>query len=85
MKKVLSFLLAAVTLCGVIEILALAVSTKLFDILSSSKHAKTYTLSSSGKTIPYTNNKLSTRGTVTYGASSSSYIDNKADKLYIFY
>ena len=84
MKRMLSLFLVAVTLCGVIAMPAFAASTQAFDILSSSKYAKTYTLSSSGKTIPYTSNKLSTRGTVTYGASSSSYIDNKADELYIF-
>lgn len=84
MKRMLSLFLVAVTLCGVIAMPAFAASTQAFDILSSSKYAKTYTLSSSGKTIPYTSNKLSTRGTVTYGASSSSYIDNNADELYIF-
>lgn len=84
MKRMLSLFLVAVTLCSVIAMPAFAASTQAFDILSSSKYAKTYTLSSSGKTIPYTSNKLSTRGTVTYGASSSSYIDNKADELYIF-
>ncbi len=58
-------------------------STTGFDILSSSNYAKTYTLSSSGKTIPYTNKNLTTRGTTTYGASSSSYIANSSDELYI--
>lgn len=83
MKRALSLLLVMVTLCSVIAIPALAASTTGFDILTSSNFAKTFTLSSSGKTTPYTNSNLSTRGTVTYGASSSSYIDNAADELYI--
>lgn len=83
MKKMLSLLLVMVTLCSVIVVPALAASTTGFDILSSSNYAKSYTLSSSGKTIPYTNSNLSTRGTATYGASSSSYIDNSTDEIYI--
>lgn len=83
MKRALSLLLVMVTLCSMIAAPALAASTTGFDILTSSNYAKTFTLSSSGKTIPYTNSNLSTRGTVTYGDSSSSYIDNGADELYI--
>ena len=83
MKQVLSLLLVMVTLSSVIAIPALAASTTGFDILTNSNYATTFTLSSSGKTIPYTNSNLSTRGTVSYGASSSSYIDNAADELYI--
>ena len=45
--------------------------------------AKTYTIATSGKTIPYTTSALRDRGTVTYGKSNSSYIDNAADELYI--
>ncbi len=55
-----------------------------FDNLSTSKYAKTYVLKSSGTTIPYTSKNLSTRGTVTYGKSSSAYISNKSDELYVF-
>ena len=83
MKRVLSLLLVMITLCSVNAIPAFAESTTGFDILSSSNYAKTFTISSTGKTIPYTNSNLSTRGTATYGASSSSYIDNSADELYI--
>ena len=82
-KRILTLLLALITLCSVVAVPALAASTTGFDILSGSNYAKTYTLSSSGKTIPYTSSKLTTRGTTTYGASSSSYIDNRADELYI--
>ena len=83
MKRILSLLLVTITLCTAFSIPANAASTTAFDILSSSNYAKTFTLSSSGKTIPYTNSSLSTRGTATYGASSSSYIDNSSDELYI--
>lgn len=82
-RRILSLVLALITICSVIAIPAFAASTTAFDILSSGNYAKTYTLAGSGKTIPYTNSNLSTRGTVSYGASSSSYIDNKADEIYI--
>ena len=87
MKKFLSILLTLVTLFGVMSVFtvpASAVSTTAFDVLTSSKYAKVYTLSSSGKTIPYTNTKLTTRGSITYGESSTAYIDNKADELYLY-
>lgn len=86
MKKALSILLALLTLVGVMSafsVSASAASTTAFDILTTSKYAKVYTLSSSGKTIPYTNTNLTIRGTISYGKSSSSYIDNKADELYL--
>lgn len=77
----LVLVLASIVTCMVLP--ASAASTSGFDILSSSNYAKTFTLATSGKTIPYTNSNLNTRGTATYGASSSSYIDNAADELYI--
>ncbi|MGN0447995.1 MAG: peptidoglycan DD-metalloendopeptidase family protein [Acutalibacteraceae bacterium] len=83
-KRIISIALVLVTILSTFAITASAASTTGFDILSSSKYAKTYTLSSSGKTIPYTSKNLSTRGTVTYGASSSAYIDNSSDEIYIF-
>lgn len=83
-KMLLSLLLALITLCSVISVPVSAASTTAFDILSSSNYAKTFTLSRSGQTIPYTNSNLNDRGTVTYGASSKSYIDNSTDELYIF-
>lgn len=83
MKRIVSTLLVILTLCSVLAVLASAASTDGFDILTSSKYAKTYTLSTSGRTIPYTTKSLSTRGTVTYGASSSSYIANSSDELYL--
>lgn len=83
MKRIISTLLVILTLCGILAVFASAGSTEGFDILTSSKYAKTYTLSTSGKTVPYTSKSLSTRGTVTYGASSSSYIANSSDELYL--
>lgn len=84
LKRLLSLLLALVTLCSVIAIPVFAASTTAFDILSASNYAITYTLSSSGQTIPYTNSNLSDRGTVSYGKNNKSYIDNRVDDLYIF-
>lgn len=83
LKKTISIVLVVVTLFSIFAVTVSAASTKAFDILTSSKYAKTYTLSSSGRTIPYTSKSLTTRGTVTYGASSSSYIDNSSDEIYI--
>lgn len=82
-KRVISIVLVLITVMSTFAISASAASTTAFDILSSSKYAKTYTLSNSGKTIPYTSKYLNTRGTQTYGASSSSYIANSTDELYI--
>lgn len=84
LKKVIAIALCLVTVLSVLSITTSAASTTAFDILTSSKYAKTYALSSSGKTIPYTSKTLSTRGTVTYGASSSAYIANSSDELYVF-
>lgn len=83
MKRIISMLLVVLTLCSLITIPTFAASTTAFDILTSSKYAKTYTLASSGRTIPYTSKYLSTRGTTTYGASAYAYIDNSTDELYI--
>ncbi len=83
MKRVISVLLVVITVFSLFTVCASAASTAGFDILSSQKYAKTYTVATSGKTIPYTSKSLSTRGTTTYGKSNSSYIDNAADELYI--
>lgn len=83
MKKLIAVLLLIVTVFSCVVLPVSAATTTAFDILSSANYAKTYTLSSSGRTIPYTSKYLSTRGTATYGASSSSYIDNSSDELYI--
>ena len=86
MKKLLSLLLTFATLIGVMSVFSLsasAASTTAFDTLTTSKYAKVYTLSSSGRTIPYTNTSLTTRGSITYGRSSTAYIDNRADELYL--
>lgn len=86
MKKLLSILLVLTTLVGmfsVFTVTASAASTSAYDILTTSKYAKVYTLSSSGRTTPYTSKYLSIRGSVTYGKSSTAYIDNKTDELYL--
>lgn len=86
MKKVLSFLLTLVTLVGfmtTVAVPAYAAGTTAFDFLTTDKYAKVYTLASTGRTIPYTNSNLTTRGSITYGKSSTAYIDNKKDKLYL--
>lgn len=82
-KRGLCLLLVLTALCGVITVPAFAASVAAFDVLSETSYAKTFLLSSSGRTIPYTDSTLSTRGTATYGASSSSYIDNSTDEVYI--
>lgn len=86
MKKLLSMLLIIATLVGITNGFALQTSAAgltAYDELSTKKYAKVYTLSSAGKTIPYTNKNLSTRGSITYGKSSTAYIDNKTDELYL--
>lgn len=82
-RRILSALLVIASLMSLIAMPTLAASTQAFDILSDSNYAKTYTLATSGQTIPYTGPDLKTRGTVTYGKSSSSYIDNKADEIWL--
>lgn len=86
MKKVLSFLLTLVTLVGFmtsVAVPAYAAGTTAFDFLTTDKYAKVYTLASTGRTIPYTNSNLTTCGSITYGKSSTAYIDNKKDELYL--
>ena len=82
--KIFSLLLVLTTLCSMLAIPALAASTTAYDILSTTYYAKTYTIASSGRTIPYTSKYLTTRGSVTNGASNGAYIDNAADELYVF-
>lgn len=82
-KKIISLILAITTILTVLIIPANAVSTvNAFNVPTSSRYAKTYTISKSGRTTPYTSKYLSTRGT-TNGASSSAYIDNATDELYV--
>lgn len=75
-------LLVIVTLCSLLVFPTSAASTTAYDCLSDSKYAKTYAVNT-GTIIPYTSTSLSTRGTVSYGASSSSYIDGYNDLLYV--
>lgn len=83
-KRVIAIILVLVTLGTLFSTFAHAASTvNAFDVPTSSKYAKVYTLSSSGTTIPYTSKTLSTRGTTTR-ASSTAYIDNASDELYLF-
>lgn len=85
MKSIKRILSLALIVCALVSALVLPASAadNGFGILSSSKYAKVYTISTSGTTIPYTTSSLKTRGTVTYGASSSSYIDNASDEIYL--
>ena len=86
MKKFLSLLLTVTSLLSVVTIFAVsssAATTKAFDFLSNQVYAKVYTLSSSGKTVPFTGSNMRTPGSYTYGASKSAYIDNRADELYL--
>ncbi len=82
-KKVLSITLVIITILSTFAISASAASkVNAFNVPTSSKYAKVYTISKTGKTIPYTSKYLSTRGT-TKGASNSAYIDNSSDELYL--
>ncbi len=85
-KRIVAIFLAVVMMvCAIptIGLTASAASTTAFDILSSSKYARTYALSPNGRTIPYTSSNLSTRGTASYGANKNSYIDNNSDEIRI--
>ena len=84
--KILSIVLVILTVfsTNIIGLTASAASISAYDILTTNKYAKVYTLASSGRTIPYTSKYLSNRGSVTYGKSSTAYIDNKTDELYLF-
>lgn len=84
MNRVIILVLVAITLFNTFLGAASAASTTGFDKVSTSRYAKTYTLATSGRVIPYTSKYLSTRGTVSYGASSRSYIDCRTDELYVF-
>ncbi len=82
-KKIISILLVVVTLFSICSLSASAATkTNAFDVLTSSKYAKVYTILKSGTTIPYTSKYLTKRGT-TSGASNSAYIDNASDELYL--
>lgn len=82
-KKIICLLMVMITLFSTLAISASAASkVNAFNVPTSSKYAKVYTLSSSGSTIPYTSKYLSTRGT-TNGASKTAYIDNRSDELYL--
>lgn len=82
-RRLFALVLCLATVFSLFAVHAGAASTSAFDHLSSSAYARTYTLATSGSTIPYTSSSLSTRGTATYGASSSSYIANSSDELYL--
>lgn len=86
MKKTVSLLLAILSIVILIVPMTTTVSaasTNAYNKISSSNYAKTYTIKTSGITIPYTNPNLTTRGTTTK-ASSGAYIDNASDELYVF-
>lgn len=84
-KKRIAVMLAVIAMLSMTALFATATctyQTNAFNVPTTSKYAKVYTLSSSGTTIPYTSKYLSTRGT-TNGASKSAYIDNRTDELYL--
>lgn len=89
MKKIVSLLLVfvlVISLVSAISITASAAATSTvnaFDVPTDSKYAMVYTIATSGRTTPYTSSSLSTRGTITYGKSSTAYIDNSSDQLYL--
>lgn len=88
-KKLVSVLLAVVTLfCSVFSFggsaeAATTATVNAWDTPTSTKYAIVYTVSTSGNTIPYTTSSLSTRGTITYGKSTTAYISNSSDELYL--
>ena len=88
MKKAISILMVILTVFSSMMLFTASASaakvTAFNKLASSSTYAKTYTISSSGTTIPYTNKNLTSRGTATYGKSSSSYIDNRSDEIYVY-
>lgn len=86
MKKLLSLTLVLATIITMFSATPLKVDAaggKGFDQISRNKYAKVYTLSKTGRTTPYTSASLSTRGSVTFGRSSTAYIDNTTDELYL--
>ena len=82
--RICSVLLVLATMCSLLVMPASAASTTAYDCLSDSKYAKTYAVNT-GTIVPYATTTLSAndRGTITYGRSSSSYIDGYNDLLYI--
>ncbi|MBR5093561.1 MAG: hypothetical protein IK095_00565, partial [Oscillospiraceae bacterium] len=85
MKKLRSLvcvLLVMCTLLATFAVTASAASTTAFSVLSSSRPAKVFSIGA-GDTIPYTSDALSTRGTVSYGASRYSYIA-ASDEIYVY-
>lgn len=82
-RRVTMYILILVAICSILSLPASASSTTAFDRLNRNSYAKSYTLATSGITIPYTSKDLSRRGTTTYGESANSYIDNRSDELYV--
>lgn len=85
-KKTVSLILAFAVIFSTLAMSGLSVSaanTTAFSKITSSNYAKTYTLSNSGRTTPYTTSSLTYRGSETYGKSGTAYIDNAADELYV--
>ena len=81
-KQSLSFLLVLTIMYSLLGTVANAASTTAYDCLSDSKYAKAYPVNT-GTIIPYTTTALTQRGTISYGASASSYIDGYNDLLYV--
>lgn len=75
-----------ITVMTILSVCAAGVSASdsAFGILTSGTCAKVFTLSAGGTTVPYTTSALTVRGTASYGKSSTAYIDNANDELYIY-
>lgn len=88
-KRLVSLLLALATLIsmigcfGIIADAAATATVNAFDVPTKSKYAMVYTIQKTGKTTPYTTTNMDVRGSITYGKSSTAYIDNSSDLLYL--
>lgn len=84
-KRITAIIISAILLfTGVISHApAVSASTvSAYDCLSDSKFAKAYAVNTR-TIIPYTTTALKQRGTITYGASSTAWIDGYNDLLYV--
>jgi len=82
-KKLTAVILAIITILSMFTVMSSAATTNAFKKISSQKIAKVFALDGDENIIPYTNKKLTTRGTETYGASKKAYI-SPDDEIYIY-
>jgi len=83
-KKMIPIIVLMLVFSCLMASSAFAATTTAFDKLSNNRYAKVFALSTPGRTIPYTDKNLTTRGTVSYGASPNSYIENSTDEIYLY-